>query len=370
MKKSKSAFPALFFFGILIVIAFFGYCQIKARIEYGLPASGLGWLRQLRYAVQLSFAHDELNTPRTGQDVTSFWTVELEQSVTSVCSMLQGSGHIPSGPALCAYLIYTGKDRTIVAGDYLLPATATPRELGDFIANPANRVLRVNLYPGMRLEEIADLLGEFFFSFSHEDFLAYVQKPPQALSTQLGLPEGQGLEGFFVPKTYRLPPQISLEDCVKQMLIISDPGFALTTEGDAAGLSLYQILTVASIIQRETTNAEEMPTIASVLYNRLSQNWLLQMDPTVQYALGYNKALQSWWPAPLSYDDLAVDSSYNTYLYKGLPPGPICSPGRQALEGAMHPQTTPYMFYRAKCDGSIAHNFSETYEEHLAKGCE
>jgi UPF0755 protein len=95
----------------------------------------------------------------------------------------------------------------------------------------------------------------------------------------------------------------------------------------------------------------------------------LDSDPTVQYALGYNTAAATWWTNPLSASDLQFDSPYNTYLYPGLPPGPICNPGLSALNAVAYPAQTPYYYFRAACDGSGRHAFAQTYEEHLRNAC-
>ena len=136
------------------------------------------------------------------------------------------------------------------------------------------------------------------------------------------------------------------------------------------GLSLYQGLILASIVQREAVVAAEMPIIASVFHNRLKVPMKLETDPTVQYALGYNASSNSWWKTPLTFSDLEVDSPYNTYLYPGLPPTPIASPGLAALQAVAYPAQTPYYYFRAACDNSGKHNFSETFEQHLQFACE
>ena len=112
-----------------------------------------------------------------------------------------------------------------------------------------------------------------------------------------------------------------------------------------------------------------MPLIASVFINRLNAGLKLDSDPTVQYALGYNSEDKSWWTNPLSLTDLKIDSPYNTYLYAGLPPGPIASPDLSALRAVAFPAQTPYYYFRAACDGSGKHEFSETFQEHLSKEC-
>jgi UPF0755 protein len=136
------------------------------------------------------------------------------------------------------------------------------------------------------------------------------------------------------------------------------------------GLTVYQGVTLASLVQREAVEAEEQPIIASVFLNRLNAGMKLDSDPTVQYALGYNPVQQTWWTNPLSAVDLQIDSTYNTYARVGLPPGPIASPGSEALRAVAYPSQTPYYFFRAQCDGSGLHFFAETLEEHIANGCQ
>jgi UPF0755 protein len=112
-----------------------------------------------------------------------------------------------------------------------------------------------------------------------------------------------------------------------------------------------------------------MSTIASVFYNRLAIGMILQADPTVQYALGFNTFTDTWWKTPLGYSDLAYDSLYNTYIYAGFPPGPISNPGMAALTAVAFPEDTPYYYFQAQCDGSGYHNFAETLEQHLENNC-
>jgi UPF0755 protein len=135
-------------------------------------------------------------------------------------------------------------------------------------------------------------------------------------------------------------------------------------------LDLRQAVTLASLVQREAVVADEGAQIASVFYNRLRAGMKLDSDPTVQYALGYNNAQGTWWTNPLSAIDLQIDSPYNTYIYTGLPPGPIANPSISALRAVAFPAETPYYFFRARCDGSGLHVFSITFEEHLQNGCQ
>ncbi len=136
------------------------------------------------------------------------------------------------------------------------------------------------------------------------------------------------------------------------------------------GLSLYQAVTLASIVQREAVREEEMPMIASVFFNRLNAGMKLDTDPTIQYALGYDRETKNWWKNPLSLKDLEVSSPFNTYQNIGLPPGPISNPGLSALLAVAYPAQTPYYYFRSSCDGSGFHEFSETFEQHQQKACQ
>jgi UPF0755 protein len=134
-------------------------------------------------------------------------------------------------------------------------------------------------------------------------------------------------------------------------------------------LTVFQAVTLASIIQREAIVADEMPMLASVFYNRLGIGMRLQTDPTIQYALGYDAAHDTWWTTPLNLEDLKVDSPYNTYLHAGLPPGPISNPSLAALQAVADPAKSNYFYFQARCDKSGLHNFAETLEQHNQNNC-
>ena len=133
----------------------------------------------------------------------------------------------------------------------------------------------------------------------------------------------------------------------------------MQAKADEMGMSVKEIVTVASLVEREARVESERPLIAGVIYNRVNANMLLQIDATVQYALGEQKER-------LLYKDLEIDSPYNTYKYPGLPPGPIASPGLSCIEAALNPEASNYLFYQTSKAGDGTHYFCETYEEHVA----
>jgi UPF0755 protein len=138
---------------------------------------------------------------------------------------------------------------------------------------------------------------------------------------------------------------------------------ALLDKADDVGLSVYQTVILASIIEREAVVAEERPLMASVYLNRMEEGMFLRADPTAQYAKGYDEETGRWW-SPITRDEIiSTDSPYNTYLYGGLPPGPICNPGLESIKAVLEPASSDYLYFLARGDGS--HVFAKTYEQHL-----
>lgn len=169
------------------------------------------------------------------------------------------------------------------------------------------------------------------------------------------------LEGYLFPDTYSFPKDASARDVVETMLRnfvrkVAAPLAPEFARAEARGMSMAEVITLASLVEREAKLAEERPVIAGVLANRLRKGMPLQCDATVQYALGEHHQR-------ILYRDLDVDSPYNTYKHTGLPPGPICNPGIASIKAALSPAATRFLYYVAKPDGS--HIFSATYEEHL-----
>ncbi len=182
-------------------------------------------------------------------------------------------------------------------------------------------------------------------------------------------PTSATLEGYIFPATYSFDRNVTANQVVLMMVQALSDRFTpeLRQEARNEGLDLHQVLTLASIVQREDVLPEEMPVIASVYLNRLAIDMPLQADPTVQYALTARPGdvqEYGWWKKSLSLDDLKYDSSYNTYVKNGLPPGPIANPGMAAIMAVIHPAKTNYLYFVARNDGS--HAFAETFEEHEA----
>lgn len=359
---------------LLLVIGILGIVWLPGQLEadFGKPDSRLNIFQRINYSLAL-YRHGDslLSAPFAATEERKF-TIKMSESVSSICARLESEGFVESGSLTCTYLIYSGLDRQIQSGTFTLPAHLNGVEVANRISDASMRDIVFTLFSGWRIEEIAQSIDSLGFGFDGDAFKAFAYQPPSHILQALNLPEGTSLEGYLFPGTYSLKPDISLGEMFATLLT----EFTLATQDPTiqAGLaeqnlSLHQAITLASIIERETASTEEMATIASVFYNRLNSGMRLETDPTVQYAIGYDTNLGSWWKYPLTYEDLQVNSPYNTYLVVGLPPGPICNPSLETILAVAFPTQTPYYFFRAKCDGSQTHNFSITYEEHLNNAC-
>jgi len=245
-----------------------------------------------------------------------------------------------------------------------MSAIDVARELQDATPEEVTFVI----LPGWRIEEIAASLSTSGLAITPGEFISAAQRPPNGFDFLNG---AITTEGFLYPDSYILPRGTLADQMIEAF--VRNFGLrlsaALRNAIDGQGLTVYQAVTIASLVEREAVLDEEKPLIASVFLNRLRIGMKLDSDPTVQYALGYDAAAQSWWRNPLSLTDLQFDSPYNTYLYVGLPPAPIANPSLSALHAVAFPAETVYYFFRAKCDGSRTHEFAETFEEHLENAC-
>jgi UPF0755 protein len=337
------------------------------------PARDLPAANQLYLRVYLRLHEGELNSAAAPMD--GLFMVREGDTALAVSQRLSLEGWVQSADLVANYLAYTGGDRSIGSGMYLLRAGQSPRQIADSLASGAGKVRSLTVFAGWRMEEIAQALPASGIPISPSDFLVAASGRPGAGSDLESLyaeiPSGATLEGFLLPGTYNVPPGESADGLVQRML----RSFRQAVPADwiaayaGRGLTFDQAVTLAAIIQREAKLEDEMPLIASVFFNRLRQNMPLQTDPTVQYAVGFQPDRNGWWANPLLESDLSLDSPYNTYLYPGLPPGPICNPDIAALQAVAFPADSPYLFFRAACDGSGRHNFAETILQHRANAC-
>jgi UPF0755 protein len=343
----------------------------QARIEFGPPASGHNWLQNLQMSAELLWHADDLTKPANPQGEVHSFQVPLGASIPEIASRLKSEGLIRNADTFRLYLIYAGLDTTLQAGEYLLDSGMTSLEIARRLQDATPSEVSFTILPGWRIEEIAASLPTSGLPFSPEDFLRTCQSSQADYPFLRQLPPGASLEGFLFPDSYHFPRQVTALEVIDTFL--DNFTAHLTSEliqgFTQQGLDVYQAVTLASIVQREAVLDDEMPIIASVFLNRLGIGMSLEADSTVQYALGYDKNKATWWTNPLSTTDLQINSPYNTYHQAGLPPGPISNPSLTALRSVAFPARTPYYYFRAACDGSGRHTFSETFDQHIQQAC-
>jgi UPF0755 protein len=296
--------------------------------------------------------------------------VEVHQgdSAGAIAARLKSSGVIQSADLFEELATLEGMQNGLAAGQYQFSAGMPAGEVIVRLHAGNTGALRATIPEGKRIEEVGAILEKAGI-VPAQSFLDAVHNGKYNNDFLADNPAGAGLEGYIFPDTYNFPQQNQASDVVALML--KDFGQRLTPDLRASikqeGLSIHDAVTLASIVEREAQKPEERVTIASVFFNRIKAGMPLQADPTVQFALSANpKSVATFglWKTQLTLDDLAVSSPYNTYVNKGLPPGPIANPGLGSLQAVAHPAQTKYLFFVAKDDGS--HVFAETFAEHQA----
>jgi UPF0755 protein len=341
----------------------------QAEQVYGQPASWLTTSQRVEYSARLLWYNGLLTSPLNPQGTDQSFVIQSDESVFSIANNLDAMGLIKDAESFRAYLIYSGLDTSIQAGEYQLSPAMSAIQIAHELQDATSEEVRFSVLPGWRMEEIATSLLSSGLPIAPETFISAVTNPPSGYDF---LSEATSAEGFLFPDSYIFSRQTTADELVDELI----RHFALRLSREMQlgfenqGLTVYQAVTLASIVEKEAVQKEEAPLIASVYINRLNIDMKLEADPTVQYAVGYNTSQSTWWTNPISLSDLQFDSPFNTYLYAGLPPTPIANPGIEALTAVAFPAETPYYFFRAKCDGSGFHSFAVTFEEHLANGCQ
>lgn len=360
--------------------SFLMYARWLGAAQPDAPWAGggahLNPIERLYLQTVLSTQADALAQPVGSGAAGVDFVVEAGQTATTIAGNLEEAGLLHDAGLFLTYLRYHGLDSQLEAGAYRInPAWNIP-ELALGLTQSFGQELTLRFLEGWRIEEMADYLGAVNAAEIDGAHFRDIVQRRQAfdlgpyLAIQEALPEGASLEGYLFPDTYSVPLDADAAVLVDMMLRnFQERAGELAAPLAANGLTLHEGVTLASIVEREAPLAAERPRIAAVFYNRLSQDMPLQADPTVQYAVGFDEASNSWWKSGLTQADLQLQSPYNTYVHSGLPPGPIASPGLASLQAVAYPLQSNELFFVADCAGQAgqpgAHLFSETYAEHL-----
>lgn len=355
-------------FALACIAIGFGYLPARASLLYGPPAASLSIADRIEYSARLLSYGDLLKEPHTQNGAEQRFRIEPGETVFSIATRLYELGLVSDSQAFFDYVVYTGLDLSIQAGEYTLSSSQSIIDIAKALQKFSPSDATLVILSGWRMEEIAASLPTSGLSIDPQTFISAAQTRPAVLDF---LPASASMEGFFYPDSYTLPRTTTTEQLLDLIArnFVQHLGDELKTGFASQGLDIHQAVIVASIVEREAIRPEEAPLIASVYLNRLSIGMKLDADPTVQYAVGYNPVQETWWTNPLSTPDLDFDSPFNTYTYSGLPPAPISSPSYESLYAVAYPAATPYYYFRAKCDNSGYHLFAATLEEQIENGC-
>ena len=315
---------------------------------------GLALIAVLIVALVASFA---ILPPESAEfAIGTIINISAGASTGDIGYLLEEAGIIRDQRAFALTSRLLGLDQRLQAGDYLLSPGMDLLQVIDQLKSGRVTPIRVTIPEGLTAAAIAKRLSssnlvdeERFLELVQDETLIYGSNSP----IEKPIP---GLEGYLFPDTYFFVRDLSEEDIIKHMVQrFTEVAEELTSAMSIPdGYTLHDIVTLSSIIEKEVMVKREAPLVSAVFWNRLNIGMPLQSDPTVHYVMGAARKLY--------YSDLEMDSPYNTYRYRGLPPGPIASPGKAALEAALDPSDVDYLYFVAKGDGT--HAFSKTFAQH------
>ncbi len=294
------------------------------------------------------------DTPTDSQAVVHDFSVTPGTTLTRVAQLLADKGLTHSSFKFRLLARSENQSGRIQAGEYQLRTDMTPREILEILTQGKVKLNRLTIPEGFSLKQIAAVVEAA--GFGNAAAFKKAAANPDILG-QYAIPNTTA-EGYLYPETYFFAQKTSAEAMVNAMLQRFETVFTddMEKRANEIGFSRHEAVTLASIVEKETGNADEYPIIASVFHNRLKKGMRLESDPTVIYGVGDD------YDGDITRKHLKTATPYNTYVISGIPPGPIASPGKGALEAVLYPADTPYFFFVSKNNGS--HHFSKNYAEH------
>lgn len=313
-----------------------------------------------------------INLPGDEDGVLMPFTVERGEGVNKVAANLAAKKIIKAPLYFRIYVWRAGQEKALQAGTYQLSSKMSIKKIVSMLAGGevVSEDKEITFIPGWNLRDVAEELQRpgistlpEFFAIAGEPLKTYKDKPLEDFSDRFASladkPKDRNLEGYLFPDTYRLKKDARAKDAVLAMLSNFDR--KLTAEARAEvkrqGKTIYQIVTMASVIEKEVRSEKDMKTVSGIFWNRIKNGQPLESCATLAYILGKNKPIYTL-------EDTHIDSPYNTYRKYGLPPGPISNPSLQAIEAAIYPDQTDFNYFLSRPDtGETV--FSKTYAEHL-----
>ena len=360
-RSSLGPFAFLLFVAALVAATWF---VAKPAAEQAVVAYVAEHDTLLRQDIVRAFVADQVSAEidlakDTRADSRPF-VIARGETAGQIAKRLEEEGVIRSALAFAFVLYETERENALQSGSYTVSPALTPRNIAKLFEKAPGEQIVLRIIDGWRLTEVATAVNKAFPSITKEAFTAAAVVGDRNNTVLAGMEPDAPLEGYLFPDTYFMRPDMTAPQIVGVLLDTFERKVGATLRAASAErkVAIYDIVKLASIVEREARDRAESATIAGVYNNRLEIGMKLDADPTIQYALG------EW--RELSLEDLKLDSPYNTYLYAQLPPTPIANPGAAALTGAARPAEHGYFYFVAKSDGTGGHAFSVTLEEHEA----
>lgn len=339
-KRKKSSFNAVLIFLIIIVI--------------------------IAIAVLLVFRSYKNYNDVCDPTNDEYYEITVEPGMTSngIAKLLEYNGIIRSAERFKIRAKLSHIDQSFMAGNYRLSPSMSTDEIYYALQNATREEVTFSIPEGFYIRQVAAKLVKDGLIETEQDFYKaceddydydFIPNEKDCAADPTGTLSARAnrLEGYLFPNTYNVFKGASAHDIINKMLFEFEKEFVSLE--NKTNFTTQQIITIASLIERETKVASERELVSSVIRNRLNDGMKLQFCSSVQYSLGENKTR-------LLYSDLDIDTPYNTYLYSGLPVGPIASPGKASIEAALNPANTNYLYFVLKGDGSGSHQFAESYK--------
>lgn len=311
----------------------------------------IGFILLLIFVVVVGFWlwwQKNISPKNSFSQATKIFVINKGESLKKIALNLQKEQLIHNSLAFTILVKMMGISNAIQAGDFRLSASLSAEQIAKELTH-GTLDLWVTIPEGLRKEEVLEKIAAVF-PINKEEFLSLTR------------------EGFLFPDTYLFPKTATAGLIIDSMndnfyrKIKSLAPDALVSGKKINGLTLDEIVILASIIEREAKEDYDRIIVGGILLKRLENDWPLEVDATLQYILGYQTKEKTWWKKNITFEDLNLESRYNTRRKKGLPPGPICNPGISSLNAAINPQSSPYWFYISDKKGNI--HYAKTLEEH------
>lgn len=286
--------------------------------------------------------------------------IEQGESSEEISKKLQEEGLIRSRWLFDLYVLFQNLDDRLQAGEYDIPLNANIQDVVKLLTSPQLRAQRkITIIEGWRLKDIQQYFEKEGIASSEafEEAVSQIDVFRKKFSVLEDLPEGHSLEGYLFPDTYLIYQDASVQDVIEKILSNTERKFSddIRQEIRRQGKTIHEILTLASIIEREVQSDVDKKIVAGIFYKRLKIGMPLQADSTINYITERNAT-------QVSLEETKIDHPYNTYRYAGLPPGPISQPGMSSILAALYPEESPYVYFLTTPEGQVI--YSQTFDEH------